>query len=467
MGTSPRRRSAPISTTTGARTLSPPRICGRPSGAGQFSLRLSNGDGTYGPRVVYDLPGFATGSYYSLYAIAIGDFNNDGFADVAITGAGGSNNTSDVFLYLNNGSGGLTLSATIPIAGAGPLAAGDFNHDRLMDLAYVANGKLIILFGNGKGGFTPGPQMAVNSQGEPLMVGDYDGDGNADIAFGDYVNYTTATVLYGDSTGHFVPTYVTSTEKVVFSSGDVNSDGKTDLMGRANTLAQHIDVFYGNTARSFASRTKIALAHCATLSPTVADMDGNGFNDLITVETDCSNTLGYSAPYYVGLRTRNADSSYNVEQTLYTLSNPQYGGIQYGPMVLRLDRNAKPDLAFGICSDPECLGTTMNLALNTTAGSFPACAPPNAFEGINLCSPGTTPPGTTVAFHIGAAGQVAMRKVEVWVDGSKKVEQLDGFSHYSFLDKNISLTPGSHKVTIFASGVDDWLEQKTFTLNVQ
>jgi hypothetical protein len=47
------------------------------------------------------------------------------------------------------------------------------------------------------------------------------------------------------------------------------------------------------------------------------------------------------------------------------------------------------------------------------------------------------------------------------------VEQLDGFSHYSFLDKNISLTPGSHKVTIFASGVDDWLEQKTFTLNVQ
>jgi hypothetical protein len=272
----------------------------------------------------------------------------------------------------------------------------------------------------------------VNNQGEPLMVGDYDGDGNADIAFGDYVNYTTATVLYGDSTGHFVPTYVTATEKVVFSNGDVNSDGKTDLLGRANTLAQHVDVFYGNTARSFASRTTIALAHCVTQSPTVADMDGNGLNDLITVETGCSNTSGFSAPYYVGLRTRNANSSYNTEQTLYTLSNPQYGGIQYGPAVLRLNRDAKPDLAFGICSDPECLGTTMTLALNTTAGSFPACAPPNSFGVISLCSPGATAPGTTVAFHIGAAGQVAMRKVEVWVDGSKKVEQLDGFSHYSF-----------------------------------
>jgi hypothetical protein len=60
------------------------------SGAGQFSLRLSNGDGTYGPRVIYDLPGFGTGSYYSLYAIAIGDFNNDGSADLAIPGPWGA-----------------------------------------------------------------------------------------------------------------------------------------------------------------------------------------------------------------------------------------------------------------------------------------------------------------------------------------------------------------------------------------
>jgi hypothetical protein len=47
------------------------------------------------------------------------------------------------------------------------------------------------------------------------------------------------------------------------------------------------------------------------------------------------------------------------------------------------------------------------------------------------------------------------------------VEQLDGFSRYSFLDKSISLTPGSHKVTIFAAGWDNWLEQKTFTLSVK
>jgi hypothetical protein len=167
-------------------------------------------------------------------------------------------------------------------------------------------------------------------------------------------------------------------------------------------------------------------------------MDGNGLNDLITVETGCSNTSGFGAPYYVGIRTRNPDTSYNAEQTVDTVTNVQYGGIQYGATVLRLDQNAKPDFAFGTCADAECLGTTVTLALNTTSGGFPVCAPPNAFEGIRVCSPGTTAPGSPVSFHLGAAGEVPMRKVEVWVDGSKKVEQLDGFSRYTFLDKSLS-----------------------------
>jgi hypothetical protein len=138
----------------------------------------------------------------------------------------------------------------------------------------------------------------------------------------------------------------------------------------------------------------------------------------------------------------------------------------YGPIALRGDRNSKPDVAFGVCADDECLGTNFQILLNTTSGAFPTCAPPNAFEGINVCSPSSSA-SSPVAFHVGAAGQVPMRKVEVWVDGTKKVEQLDGFSHYSFLDNSISMTPGSHQVTIFAAGWDNWLEEKTFTLSVQ
>jgi hypothetical protein len=389
--------------------------------------------------------------------MTVGDFNSDGSADLEVSGL------NSIYVYVNDGKGNLTVLRTLATPAVAQAAAGDFNHDRLMDLAYVANGGLHILFGDGKGGFTQGPVTPVNWEGEPLLVGDYDGDGMADIAWGDYVNYTTATVLYGDNTGHFVPKYVTAPEKVGFTIGDVNSDGRTDLIGSPN--AKHIDIFYGNVARTFANHTTVALKGCATNVASAVDVDGNGINDLMVLESICGTPGGYSST--VGVLTRNSDASYNPEQTIFT-ANTQYGGIVYGPTVMRADRNSKPDIAMGVCADPECLGTNFQILLNTTSGNFPACAPPNAFEGINVCSPVIgSAAASPVAFHVGAAGQVPMRKVELWVDGTKKVEQLDGFSHYSFLDKSISLTPGSHKVTIFAAGWDNWLEQKTFTLSVK
>jgi hypothetical protein len=428
-------------------------------GVGEFNVRLSTGDGIYAAPKLYTLP---SGAIFS--NMTVGDFNNDGSADLAVSGTNGPQGNV-VFLYVNDGKGNLTLHGTISTPDASSTAAGDFNHDRLMDLAYVAGGGLHILFGDGKGGFTQGPVTPVNYDGEPLLVGDYDGDGMADIAWGDFVNFTTATVLYGDNTGHFVPKYVTFPEKVLFNAGDVNSDGTTDLIGSPKAQVKHLDVFYGNTARTFANHTTVPLKSCPTNSASAVDLDGNGLKDLVVLESNCSTTGGGPFPSTVGVLTRNSDASYNAEQTIYT-ANTQFGGIQYGPIALRGDRNSKPDVAFGVCADDECLGTNFQILLNTTSGGFPACAPPDAFEGINVCSP-TGSPASPVAFHVGAAGQVPMRKVEVWVDGTKKVEQLDGFSRYSFLDKNISMTPGSHKVTIFAAGWDNWLEQKTFTLSVK
>jgi hypothetical protein len=407
-------------------------------GVGEFNVRLSTGDGTYAAPKPYTLP---NGAIFS--NMTVGNFNNDGSADLAVSGTNGPQGNV-VFLYVNDGKGNLTLHGTISTPDASSTAAGDFNHDRLMDLAYVADGGLHILFGDGKGGFMQGPVTPVNYDGEPLLVGDYDGDGMADIAWGDFVNFTTATVLYGDNTGHFVPKYVTFQERVLFSAGDVNSDGTTDLIGSPRAQAKHLDVFYGNTARTFANHTTISLKGCATNSASTVDLDGNGLKDVVVLESNCSTTGGDPFPNTVGVLTRNSNASYNAEQTIYT-ANTQFGGIVYGPIALRGNRDSKPDFAFGVCSDGECLGTNFQILLNTTSGGFPTCAPPDAFEGINVCSP-TGSPASPVAFHVGAAGQVPMRKVEVWVEGTKKVEQLDGFSRYSFLDKSISMTPGSPRL---------------------
>ena len=107
-------------------------------------------------------------------------------------------------------------------------------------------------------------------------------------------------------------------------------------------------------------------------------------------------------------------------------------------------------------------------ASRTSVGNFPTCVAPNAFEGINVCSPAAGATVTSpVSFKVGAAGQVPMRDVEVWIDGKKLGGQVDGFSNYTFLNRSASFSKGTHNVGIFAAGWDQLLEKKTFTLKVK
>lgn len=61
-----------------------------------------------------------------------------------------------------------------------------------------------------------------------------------------------------------------------------------------------------------------------------------------------------------------------------------------------------------------------------------------------------------------------MHRMELWVDGVKKYQQFArDFSHYAFLDTTISLTAGTHHVSIYAAGQDNSLQRKDYTITVQ
>lgn len=427
---------------------------------GGVEVALSTGNGTYGVPVSYTLPGGADAEFF-----AIGDFNSDGKADLVIIGTDNA-----IHLFLNNGSGKFSQAAAFPVRNVislNDVAVGDFNHDGIMDIAFTNALNLTVWFGNGKSGFIVGPTTPINNT-DYLMLGDFDGDGYADLAIGDRTNYDSVEVLYGNGTGHFPARSLiqTSGGHSEFSAADVNSDGKMDIIGSQFYPSVHtISVFYGNSKRTWTKGTTIPLLHCAASSPTAADVNGDGINDLIVGEADCNNN-SQKGNVYVGVLTRNSNSSYNPEQTVFT-SRFHLGSIT----AIRSDRNTKPDITFQHCINSPCVvAGDLNTAilLNTTSGSFPPCAPPNAFEGINLCSPlGGGPAVSPVSFKAGAAGQVVMRKVEVWVDGKKSVGQLNGFSNYAFLNHSLSLSAGSHQVAIYAAGWDNSLQKKTFTLNVK
>ena len=430
------------------------------NGNGGFDVQFSRCDGTFAAPIAYTIPGGADAG-----PIAIADLNSDGKADLAVFG---SDNT--VHVFLNNGSGAFAQGAVYSQAGvadAYTVTVGDFNHDGRMDLAYQGGLSINVLFGNGAGSFVAGPSRPVDVGGY-LMMGDFDGDGHADLAIGDLTNYNLVEILYGDGTGHFPAEALVDTVggHSMFMAVDVNGDGITDIIGSQFYPSTHnLAIFYGSHTRTWNSHTDVALSHCAAFSATAADMNGDGIRDLVVNEADCNNN-SQKGNAYVAVLTRNPNGSYQPDQILQT--SPSYIDAV---SAIRANRDNRPDISFLTCTAAPCSIPTdleIGVLLNTTQGNFPLCTAPFGVSGINVCMPypGSTV-GSPVSFQIAAAGQVAMRKVEVWVDGSKKAEQLDGFSHYTYMGRSVSLPSGMHHVVVYAAGWDNSLQRRAFTLYVR
>ena len=150
----------------------------------QWYLRYSNG--------VNGFAYYATGScfpftgYGSTDYIRVGDFNGDGIDDYV------SPNNGIVYYYsFHSTRGACPTIGTTPIStswGAGDYVfVGDFNGDGYDDIASASGGNVFMKFGGPTvwtGGFTSATWTVTNqwSTGPYTKVGDFNGDGLADIA---------------------------------------------------------------------------------------------------------------------------------------------------------------------------------------------------------------------------------------------------------------------------------------------
>src|SRR5439155_1125795 len=123
------------------------------TGDGTVSILLGNGDGTFQAAQNITVGGRPTG-------LAVGDFNGDGIADLAIAIPMGFGNGT-VMILLSRGDGSFQTPQNFGV-GVQPwsVAVADFNGDGLLDLAVTNSDgdSLSILLGNGGGTF----QGAVN-----------------------------------------------------------------------------------------------------------------------------------------------------------------------------------------------------------------------------------------------------------------------------------------------------------------
>jgi hypothetical protein len=427
-----------------------------------FQVHNSTGDGTYGAAVSYQVP-----DGQGVRALAVADLNGDGWADIIAV-----NGTAHLYEFLNNGDGTFHLQRTWQLSlSSDNVLAGDFNHDGRVDIAFLTNdgsghNSINVWFSNGDGSFTPGPTTSNNNIGYEMILGDFDGDGKADIATKTCDFSCTLFVHYGDNTGHFTTVVNTNGSGAnYYRAGDLNHDGRTDLIGATYLYStsgfkwyQRLYELDGNSNRTFTPST-IPTNHCVANQPMdAADLNGDGSVDIAFLAyADCDGSYPMSVVTMV-----RGNGPYQADKVVYTAAN---NGALNDLSLWRSDRNSKPDIAVTeLPSNDTNLRNLVDL-INTTSWGVLTCDPPNAYTGINVCSPGSTS-GTSASFIIGAAGQTPMHKIELWVDGKKLDEEFYGWSNYASMMRSENLTAGTHKVTVYAAGWDNWLEKKSFTLTV-
>lgn len=460
-----------------------------PPSTNGFNVQLGRGDGTFKTPVFYAVNDSAAVPT----PMAVGDFNNDGKADVAVVLPG----KSQIAVFLGEGDGTfqtpkystVTLDAGQTFASA-PAAAANFNGDGKLDLIAVGEAgsqqNVYVLAGDGSGGFSS-PKVISNLptyyQAKDLAIGDFDGDGHADAAFaavfgcgGSGSCTTVVHALFGDGAFGFQETTPYSTyDPLHISGGDVDSDGISDLVGHDSTTEQMI-VFYGQTDRVFASYSW-PLQNVSNSDEfadgwygpfQIADLNGDGHMDITGY---FSNTVreGTNHGFQEFLGTANRG-----QFTQYWDYAPDSGNYvtPFGtpPVAMDANRDGRPDLV--INQPPAASGnngypSTLYTAVNTTSGGYwGGCIYPKSAQGIHLCGPGTSSTSGSLTFKASATSFGQMRKLELWVDGKKMAQNFHAWEHNAWFKYTGTFAAGSHHGTLFAVDVDYRLQKLPISFTV-
>ncbi len=157
-----------------------------------ITVLMNRGDGTFAPGVSYAVNAKPT-------ALAVGDFTDNGYPDIAVASAGATAQSNGTVKILLNKGDGTFAPGVDYMVGKAPAAIGmgDFNMDGFTDLAVtnVGSNTVELLLNKGDGTFAPGPLYPVDSELYALAVDDFNVDGLPDLAVASTYSHTVTVLL--------------------------------------------------------------------------------------------------------------------------------------------------------------------------------------------------------------------------------------------------------------------------------
>ncbi len=166
---------------------------------------------------------------------AWGDYDGDGFLDLALAGDTSSGSVCKVYRNVPGGSG-RTFSETASLTGGWEacVAWGDYDNDGDLDLALAGNGssgRISRVYRNDGGAFTDIGAGLTGVDNAGLAWGDYDNDGDLDLALAGNGSSWRISRIYRNDGGAFtdigavLPGFLDAS----LAWGDCDNDGDLDL----------------------------------------------------------------------------------------------------------------------------------------------------------------------------------------------------------------------------------------------
>lgn len=339
-----------------------------------------------------------TGTEKFGYGIVLSDFNGDGYSDLAVCAYNSPATNNKAYIYNGSASGisstGLTLN---PVTGANEfcvsMAAGDFNGDGYADLAVpniTGSGTMYVWLGSSNGltaspssNFVPGG----SNGGMRMASGDINNDGYSDLVTSD--SGGSQLYLYRGNSSGINSTPVQNFAVSGFSSysnavdlQDVTGDGKIDFILGIPTDSSNVGklvVHNGNGSTLSTSANTVITggggggAGLCKFGNTLSfsDINDDGINDIIVGSLQYNNggsNNGKVHLFYGGSLSSGSADTVNSGYIYGETANPNWSS-QFGSFISVRDFNGDgiKDIAVGASALSSVKGGTYIFSNASTA----------------------------------------------------------------------------------------------------